>query len=289
MNPKRYGKGLTVVLVGALTGALGCGGEPGEVARSDQEVGGAERLRACGTLTPGEREVDAVEREVDQRLGVSNATKARRWEPGSFATVDVWFHVITASDGKEGDVTRRLREQMEQLNLAYSGGEDPAAVETGLRFRLVGQDVTANDTWFRNCDAYEGEMKHALYLASPAWAQRPSVLHVYTCDAGGLLGWAYLPWSVVGTVYQYYDGVVLHYRSLPGEASSTGARTSRRDHQLQRRRQRHARDRPLAGSAAHLPGRLQRQGRLRGGHGVGEDPGVLLQAARHLPGHAAPR
>jgi hypothetical protein len=175
-------------------------------------------VRTCGTAIPDAREFEAIRREIDRRLGIANATRSLlRTRPGLTA-VDVYVHVITADGGSVGDVSQRIRAQVDALNAGFRGAEDPAAADMGFEFRLLGSDVTDNATWFRGCsDAeIEAEMKSALYAASPAEARHPSVLHLYTCDAGGLLGYAYYPWSVVGTNFEYLDGVVVHFQTLPG-------------------------------------------------------------------------
>ena len=208
----------SILLLSLCLGGVARGSGPIGPDRLPARAGSAPNVRACGTAIPDARELETVQREIDRRLGISNATRTLvRARPGVTA-IDVYVHVVTAAGGSVGDVSRRIRAQIDALNAGFRGAEDEAAADTGFEFRLLGSDVTDNDTWFQRCSetGIEAEMKQALHAGSPAEARRPSVLHVYTCDAGGFLGWAYLPWSVVGTNFEYLDGVVLHYQTLPG-------------------------------------------------------------------------
>jgi hypothetical protein len=177
----------------------------------------APNSRACGTAIPDAREFQAVQEEIDRRLGIGNATRTLMKARPGLTAIDVYVHVVAATNGV-GDVSRRVRGQIDALNAGFRGLEDASAADTGFEFTLIGSDVTRNDAWFRRCSesAVEAEMKQQLYAASPAEARRPAVLHLYTCDAGDFLGWAYFPWLVVGTSFEYFDGVVLDYRTLPG-------------------------------------------------------------------------
>lgn len=218
MVPGKASKKLTILLASLLLGVVARGSGPIGPDRLPARADAVPGIRACGTATPGAREFDAVQREIDRRLGLPNATRTLlRARPGVTA-VDVYVHVVTADGGSVGNVAGRIREQIDALNAGFGGAEDASAADTGFQFNLLGSDVTDNDEWFSSCStsSVEAEMKSALYAGSPAEARRPSVLHLYTCDASPYLGWAYMPWSVVGTSFEYLDGVVLHYESLPG-------------------------------------------------------------------------
>ena len=165
-------------------------------------------------------------------------------------SVPIRFHVITS--GTLGNVTNAmLSAQVTQMNAAYSGGFGGPG--TGFSFTLAGVDRTNNATWYASKSAgAEHAMKQALKVPGD------NVLNVYTTSGGGYLGYAYLP-EITNTAQAYLDGIVIDWRTIPGASTEYAGPV---------RRGRHARprDRPLAEPRAHLPGRLQRQRRLRGRH-----------------------
>ena len=154
---------------------------------------------------------DAQGRLREKSPGIAKAlpAKAQNKAPSSglLATVPVYWHIITdGSTGahSDGDV----RAQIRVLNTTFSGGEGGADV--GLRFELAGVTRTNNAEWFDlETFAAEAAMKQALKQGGP------DALNVYSTSGGGALGWAYYP-SIVGTEFEYLDGVVLHWESLKG-------------------------------------------------------------------------
>ena len=86
---------------------------------------------------------------------------------------------------------------MDALNAAF----------TNFNFNLAGVTRTTNSTWFNG--GGERNMKKALRQGTCA------DLNIYSVKPkGGLLGYAYYPSSCA--TYTVYDGVVIHYQSLPG-------------------------------------------------------------------------
>jgi len=136
------------------------------------------------------------------------AKKAERKAIGIAANVTggvipVYFHVVTASDGKTGDVRdSQIDRQIKVLNDAYA--------PWGWAFQLVSTNRTANDDWFNNCyGSGESPMKQALHQGSA------STLNIYSCNpSDGILGFATFPSSYNSR--PLLDGVVVLYSSIPG-------------------------------------------------------------------------
>ena len=117
-------------------------------------------------------------------------------------TINVYVHVITASDGTGSVPAAQIDDQIDVLNAAYAG--------TAI-FALIATDVTANDAWFvmEPGTAAESSAKAALRQGSA------DDLNLYTANPGSsLLGWATFPSSYQS--HQSDDGVVVLYSSLPG-------------------------------------------------------------------------
>jgi hypothetical protein len=117
--------------------------------------------------------------------------------------INVYFHVITASNGEGNLADHEIARQMSVLNNAYA----PA----GWAFTLVSTDRTANDTWFAAGygSKEEDQLKAALRRGGA------SDLNIYTNNmGGGLLGWATFPSSYAKNPTD--DGVMVLYSSLPG-------------------------------------------------------------------------
>lgn len=150
------------------------------------------------------------------------AAEAADLEAGETVTIPVAFHVIRKSDGGLGDVPQKqVADQMDVLNESFAG--------SGFEFHLDETTRTTAPQWFNllstqgaaprflRGSSKEIKMKRALHEGDA------ETLNIYTADlAGGLLGWAYMPWDFNGPEGQvlprYFDGVVLDYRTLPGGA-----------------------------------------------------------------------
>ncbi|MGL6279712.1 MAG: zinc metalloprotease [Gaiella sp.] len=141
----------------------------------------------------------------------SGSTEVGQKTPGKpvAGTIDVYFHVITTTNGAGAVSTATIAAQIAVLNDSFAGLRGGA--DTGFRFRLAAADMTANNAWFAQ-ETFEDEvaMKAALKDGGP------SDLNIYTTGGGGYLGWAYYPSIVASRQYAVLDGVVVHFGSLPG-------------------------------------------------------------------------
>jgi len=161
----------------------------------------------CGTKHPSKDERRTIERQLKQRL-VLKGRGGEKGKPGgggpgggggAGGIVPVWFHVIySGSTGNLPDAT--LAAQLEVLNAAFA---------PDFAFVHAGTTRTEDAGWFRMGWGAEQKAKRALRQGGA------ETLNVYTANlTQNLLGWAYFPWDYEQT--QTLDGVVLHYRSLPG-------------------------------------------------------------------------
>lgn len=158
--------------------------------------------RSCGFSDHSQEQMAAIEHERAQILAAQPNLKL-----GEGYDIDVYIHVITSSDGKQGQMTdKALNSQIDVLNAAYADGN--------YKFNLKNTSVTANDEWFTVApdnfrSKTESEMKSALRQGSA------DDLNLYTANIGkGLLGWATFPSDY--TKAPEMDGVVVLYTSFPG-------------------------------------------------------------------------
>lgn len=177
----------------------------GLTAASAQEFDQVVR-RSCGFRDHTAEEMAAVEHERAQILAAQPELKMT-----SGYNIDVYVHVITSSDGKQGQMSdATINDQIDVLNAAYKEG--------GYRFNFKNKSVTANDEWFTvSPDNFrsktESEMKSALRQGSA------DDLNLYTANIGkGLLGWATFPSDY--TKAPEMDGVVVLYTSFPGGSAN---------------------------------------------------------------------
>jgi hypothetical protein len=181
---------------------------------AEQSLAAQHQIRSCGTENPTTAELERVAREVDARVGASNALGAALRTAGSVG-VPVWVHVVSqGSTVADGNVSQAMiDDQLSVLNAAYAGATGGAA--TPFVFTLAGVTRTVNATWFNSCDvsSVESAMKTALRRGGAG------TLNLYTCNpGGGLLGWATFPWSYAQSPAM--DGVVVLHSSLPGGAAA---------------------------------------------------------------------
>lgn len=155
----------------------------------------------CGAPVPTDEEQAMVRAQVDRWLAERGGTST-----GAAVSIPVWFHVIR--NNSTGNVSStQINNQISVLNNAFSG--------TGFSFFLAGTTNTNNRRWFNGCGSSgrESQMKQALAV-DPA-----NNLNIYTCNpSGGILGWAYFPWSAPES--SFWHGVVLLYSSLPGGSAA---------------------------------------------------------------------
>ena len=175
--------------------------EPMRIPRVDPVNKALQSFKKAGTLTDFE----------------ARAAKADK-------TIPVYFHVIMGPNGEGYLDESEIRAQIAVLNTAFAGGDTsnggtrPAgrAVKSGFTFELVDWDYSTNGGWFNLSPGTgaEQEMKRTLRQGGR------DALNIYSAKLTQfLLGWATFPWwydedpSYEATGY---DGVVLHYESLPG-------------------------------------------------------------------------
>jgi Pregnancy-associated plasma protein-A len=161
----------------------------------------------CGTRPVRSGEGEAVAAGL-ARFRAEQPYAAFERDPGS-VSVNVYFHVVTSSNGEGNLNDATLLAQIDVLNAAYGGAAGGA--NTPFRFVPVAIDRTANDSWFNASpgSAAEHEMKTSLRQGTA------KDLNLYTnAPGGGLLGWATFPWDYTGA--PSLDGIVIWYASLPG-------------------------------------------------------------------------
>jgi hypothetical protein len=165
----------------------------------------------CGTRHVDAAEARAIADALERFRTDLNAEDLER-DPGS-VLVNVYVHVITASNGEGNLDDTSIATQIDVLNAAYSGAT--GGINSPFRFALIGIDRTANDAWFMagQDTAAEQEMKAALRLGTA------KDLNIYTnAPDGDLLGWATFPWLYEAAPLN--DGVVILYSSLPGGSAA---------------------------------------------------------------------
>lgn len=150
-----------------------------------------------------------VRPSADQQRSMEADFAFRRTVFGALApastggVIDVYFHVITDSDGNGGPRDSQIDRQIRVLNGAFN--------QWGWVFNLVAVDYSANDAWYTAGygSREERELKSALRQGSA------DDLNLYANNmGGGLLGWATFPSSYQGQPDM--DGVMLLTDSLPG-------------------------------------------------------------------------
>ena len=164
----------------------------------------------CGTPEPSERDAQLREshfltllKSVDGKgKPGSGGGGGGGGIPAEPTTINVYFHVITNSSGA-GDVSDRIRSQMDVLNAAYAN--------TVFSFVFAGTTVTANNSWYTAGygSAAETEMKASLRVGSA------NDLNIYANNMGsGLLGWATFPSDYASNPTK--DGIVILNETMPG-------------------------------------------------------------------------
>jgi hypothetical protein len=203
------------LLVGATL--IGCSAEgtgdessPGETGPAG-EASDAVKKPKCGTRTPTEAEMDAVEADVKSKKNgkkpgsssASSSASSSGGGGGGVVTVPVYFHVINTGSGlANGNVPdSMINAQIAVLNSSYDEFE----------FDLAAVTRTTNATWFGM--GYNSAAEKAAKAALRAGGA--DALNIYTANLGNdLLGWATFPQDYAGDPTD--DGVVLLYSSLPG-------------------------------------------------------------------------
>jgi hypothetical protein len=180
---------------------------PGTAAQADARTGGPGWDPFCSPLAlasgePAARQLGpSLRGPSDDTIGTIDVpTPASKGHAGG--VIDVYFHVITSSSGEGNLADSLIREQVRVLNRGFAA--------TGWSFRLVSTDRTANDRWFLLGlgSKEEREAKAALRKGGA------DDLNIYTARSIGIAGFATFPWEYKS--HPLRDGIVVHYRSLPG-------------------------------------------------------------------------
>lgn len=186
---------LTVLTIILLTASL--------VARQDYDTvdvsdGNGNMVEMIRCATPGD---DPGDTRAPENMAAWKAANGPMLE--SEITIPVAFHIITTSSGLGMVDYWQLEAQIDTMNTSFEG--------SGFNFHLFSVDTVANDNWYDGND--ENGFKRALAV-DPA-----RVLNFYLAGlGGGLLGWAYLPWSFDES--DPFHGVVVLNESLPGGNAS---------------------------------------------------------------------
>jgi len=186
-----------------------------------------------------------IERERSLGQAHAHAPKTANAKPSSSITIPTWMHVVSPA--------RRGRQRVRQGDPRATAGLQPrvpgfyGGATTPFRFELGGVTRSVNEAWYLvETQTAEDEMKQTLKQGGA------DTLNVSINTAGATLGWAYYP-SVVGTSFEYLDGIVLDWESIPGDLEHVPRPVRPRSHA-------DAREWPLAEPRAHLRRRLQRRG-----------------------------
>lgn len=172
----------------------------------------------CATKKPDAAARDADEKVIGPKMRELLAAKGSgsRKRPGggggttpaptpgvTGGVIRVHFHVLAQDTSVAGGWVPDtwIQGQMQVLNAAFAA--------TGWSFELAGTTRTIDASWFNLQYQGDGPVKAALRQGTAA------DLNIYTANpAGGYLGWATYPWSYASN--PKYDGVVIHYQTLPG-------------------------------------------------------------------------
>jgi hypothetical protein len=127
----------------------------------------------------------------------SNTNTAGEYDPGGGQNynIDVVFHVLRRNNG-HGDVSDSLiASQIDVLNADFAG--------TGISFTHAGTTRSNKNAWYNDSGNYYNSL---------AW-DVTRYLNIYTNQAGGNLGYAYVP-SGGGVVGNNFDRVVLYWQAV---------------------------------------------------------------------------
>lgn len=175
--------------------------------------------RRCSTRHADDLEMEKIEKRVAaHRAGAGNTsgggTDAARPTAGGAITINVYFHVVSKSDGTGNIADARLDAQIRAMNEHFAGGDGPvyrdAAADMPFRFQNAGVTRTVNDAWYAAGpgSTAERQMKEALHTGTA------DDLNFYTNGGGGYLGWATFPSDYASRPLM--DGVVCYWATLPG-------------------------------------------------------------------------
>jgi len=133
------------------------------------------------------------------------------YNPGVIMEIQVWFHIISKTDGTGTVSDDAIKQQIVVLNEDFQAVAGTAGAEgnnSKIKFVLAGTTRTTNDEWFTDSEEDEAAYKKAL------GKDQNKFLNIYTNDAQGNLGYAYFPFG--GTAGTVQDGVVVVPNSVGG-------------------------------------------------------------------------
>ena len=157
--------------------------------------------RGCGTIHDPQL-ISAAETEFNIR---KKQMREMGVEAPAGGVINVYFHVINQGSREVDGNTplSKIQDQINVLNGAFSS--------QGWTFNLVEVTRTTNRNWYtaKQGSRQEVQMKSTLRRGGA------TALNIYSINPPrGLLGWATFPSSY--TSNPSYDGVVIHYGSVPG-------------------------------------------------------------------------
>ncbi len=210
-----------LVAVGPATGSsVSAGKAPadgaGKVACRDG-AGSARLAKGASAADPNSVSVAtarSMQRAFHAKWRSLSPAERRAAHRGAVIRVDVYWHVITRTNGTGNVNNVRIGKQLKVLNNAYKGETSGPAANTNLRFRTVDIERVPNNDWYEwaNPDTDPSDNDEAKTELHQGDA---TDMNVYTANlGGGLLGYATFPSSYQGSPLD--DGVVVLNASLPG-------------------------------------------------------------------------
>ena len=136
----------------------------------------------------------------------SHTNPAAEYHPAGapIRVVPVVFHIIRRTDGT-GEVSDALiQSQIEVLNEDFGAyGAGTGGTDTRIQFTLAGVTRSTNNTWYNDGGGYYNTL---------AWDGH-EYLNIYSNNASGYLGYAYVP-SGGGVVGNKWDRVVVYWSTV---------------------------------------------------------------------------
>jgi hypothetical protein len=158
----------------------------------------------CSTKKPSDSEWKENVKELkaaEKRLNSDDMEHVRRRLQSAPIVVPVNFVIISSSAGEGSISDAELQAQIDVLNKAFA---------PQFTFQPYNIQRVVNDAFFNGCFQYG-------YQYKPMYRQGgPETLNLFTCNGGGVLGFANLPSN--GGARAANDGVVVSHHTLPGRS-----------------------------------------------------------------------
>ncbi|MGW6932177.1 zinc metalloprotease [Lentzea sp. NPDC054927] len=168
-------------------------GKPGSTGHDRNEVSSAQAEQMNADLRQKVM-------EANQRGGVAALAAG--------GTINVVFHIVSASNGTGAIDNATITKQMKVLNDGFAGAESSAAAKTGFKFVLQDTKRYTNDAWFK---LEETGSERAMKTQTRAGTA--ATLNIWSADIEGF-GFATFPAWYAGD--KKMDGVVIDYATVPG-------------------------------------------------------------------------